>query len=125
VSECECKREVCCNNMLSSYISQGGNSGIGLENCKVLAHAGARVILCSRSVASGEKAIESEIKQMGQGHYTVHDTSNVSIWYMYDIRLDYTFTVLYCTVLYCTILYYTILYYTILYCTVLYCTVMY
>ena len=58
---------------------QGGNSGIGLENCKVLAHAGARVILCSRSVANAEKAIETEIKKEGEGGYVVSDTSNVSM----------------------------------------------
>jgi NAD(P)-dependent dehydrogenase (short-subunit alcohol dehydrogenase family) len=33
----------------------GGNSGIGVETVRALAFAGARVILCSRSVAAGEK----------------------------------------------------------------------
>eukprot|EP01031_Cornospumella_fuschlensis_P037139 gene37139-45081_t len=31
-------------------IVTGGNSGIGLETCKALASAGAKVYLCSRSV---------------------------------------------------------------------------
>mmetsp|Transcript_23067 Transcript_23067/g.33774 ORF Transcript_23067/g.33774 Transcript_23067/m.33774 type:complete len:331 (+) Transcript_23067:76-1068(+) len=62
-----------------TVIVTGGNSGIGLETCKVFAYAGARVILCSRSVASGERAIEEEMKQNGQGDYIVHDTSNVIV----------------------------------------------
>eukprot|EP01038_Epipyxis_sp_PR26KG_P011860 gene11860-15870_t len=49
----------------------GGNSGIGLETCKALTYAGCRVILCSRSVEAGEKAIETEIKQPGEGGYIV------------------------------------------------------
>ena len=40
----------------------GGNSGIGLETCKALASAGARVIMCSRSIEAGKQAIEKEIK---------------------------------------------------------------
>ena len=35
----------------------GGNSGIGLETAKVLALAGCRVILSSRSVPAGEAAV--------------------------------------------------------------------
>ena len=42
-------------------IVTGGNSGIGLETCKALAYAGARVVLCSRSVENGNKAIKEEI----------------------------------------------------------------
>jgi len=60
-------------------IVTGGNSGIGLECCKALAYAGARVILCSRSVASGEKGVETEIKKLGEGNYIVHDTSNIVV----------------------------------------------
>jgi NAD(P)-dependent dehydrogenase (short-subunit alcohol dehydrogenase family) len=52
-------------------IVTGGNSGIGLEACKALSSAGARVILCSRSVASGEKAVKEEVKTSGHGGYTV------------------------------------------------------
>ena len=37
-------------------IVTGGNSGIGFETCKALANEGVRVILCSRNMASGEKA---------------------------------------------------------------------
>ena len=37
------------------------------------------MILCSRSVTNAEKAVESEVKQMGEGNYAVHDTSNVCI----------------------------------------------
>ena len=43
-------------------IVTGGNSGIGLETCKALASAGARVVMCSRNVDNGEKAIRDEIK---------------------------------------------------------------
>lgn len=38
---------------------------------KALAYAGARVILCSRSVKAGEAAIEHEVKQKGEGGYVV------------------------------------------------------
>lgn len=51
----------------------GGNTGIGLEACKALSSAGARVILCSRSVEAAEKAIESEIKKKGKGGYIVEN----------------------------------------------------
>lgn len=60
-------------------IVTGGNAGIGLEACKALAHVGARVILCSRSVANGEKAIETEVKKSGEGNYVVDDTSNIVV----------------------------------------------
>lgn len=60
-------------------IVTGGNSGIGLETCKVLAYAGCRVILCSRSKQAGEKMIEIEIKNPGQGNYSVADTSNIIV----------------------------------------------
>ena len=33
----------------------GGNSGLGVETIRALAHAGADCVLCSRSVAAGEK----------------------------------------------------------------------
>lgn len=56
----------------------GGNSGIGLEVCKALAFAGARVILCSRSVKAGQDAIQSEIVQPGHGEYTV-DPANIVV----------------------------------------------
>ena len=59
-----------------TVIVTGGNSGIGLETCKVFAHGGARVILCSRSVSAGQKAIAEEIVVPGHGGYTV-DASNV------------------------------------------------
>jgi NAD(P)-dependent dehydrogenase (short-subunit alcohol dehydrogenase family) len=60
-------------------IVTGGNSGIGLETCKALASAGARVILCSRSMEAGEKAIEEEIKKPGHGGYVVEDVSNIVV----------------------------------------------
>jgi NAD(P)-dependent dehydrogenase (short-subunit alcohol dehydrogenase family) len=44
----------------------------------VFAHAGARVILCSRSVAAGEKAIQEEFLQLGHGNYTA-PTNNVVV----------------------------------------------
>ena len=36
----------------------GGNSGIGLETCRVLAKAGATVVMCARSKQLGEAAVE-------------------------------------------------------------------
>lgn len=51
-------------------IITGGNSGIGLETCKALAAAGARVILCSRSVKNGDEAVKNEIANPGLGGYT-------------------------------------------------------
>jgi hypothetical protein len=39
-------------------IVTGGNSGIGVETVRVLATAGAKVVLCSRDVAAGEKVAE-------------------------------------------------------------------
>lgn len=59
-------------------IVTGGNSGIGLETCKALAFAGAKVILCSRSVAAGQKAIDEEIKREGHGKYVV-DSPNILV----------------------------------------------
>ena len=35
--------------------------------------------MCSRSIASGEKAIESEIKTLGEGGYIVSDVSNIIV----------------------------------------------
>lgn len=36
----------------------GGNSGIGVETVRALAHAGADVVLCSRSLQAGQKVAE-------------------------------------------------------------------
>ena len=52
-------------------IVTGGNSGIGLETCKALAYAGCRVIMCSRDVEAGEKAIIDDIKKNGESGYFV------------------------------------------------------
>lgn len=49
-----------------------------MEACKALAFAGAKVILCSRSIKNGEEAITTELKEKGHGDYTV-DTSNVIV----------------------------------------------
>jgi NAD(P)-dependent dehydrogenase (short-subunit alcohol dehydrogenase family) len=49
-----------------------------LETCKALASAGARVILCSRSVPGGEAAVKAELASRGHGGYVV-DTSNVVV----------------------------------------------
>lgn len=57
----------------------GGNAGIGLETVKALASVGCRVLLCSRSVDAGTKAVESEIKKDGLGSYSVTDTSNIVV----------------------------------------------
>jgi len=54
-----------------TYIVTGGNSGIGLETCKILSYFGAKVLLCSRSVDAATNAIESEIKTAGLGDYVV------------------------------------------------------
>jgi NAD(P)-dependent dehydrogenase (short-subunit alcohol dehydrogenase family) len=59
-------------------IVTGGNSGIGLETCKALASAGARVILCSRSLKAGESAVKEEIEKKGLGGYAV-DSSNIIV----------------------------------------------
>ncbi len=60
-------------------IVTGGNSGIGLETCKVLAYFGCRVIMCSRSVENGIKVIDSEIKASGVGEYVCEDVSNIVV----------------------------------------------
>ena len=60
-------------------IVTGGNSGIGVETCKALLFAGARVILCSRSVAAGQKALEDEVAKPGHGGYIVDITKNVVV----------------------------------------------
>jgi len=60
-------------------IVTGANSGIGLETCKVLAYAGCRVIMGSRTVSNGEKAIKEEIQQPGNGGYVVTDVSNLVV----------------------------------------------
>lgn len=59
-------------------IVTGGNSGIGLETCKALALAGCKVILCSRSVSAGEKAVREEIAKSGCGNY-VADSSLITV----------------------------------------------
>jgi len=56
-------------------IVTGGNSGIGTETVKSLLSGGARVILCTRSLAKGQKAIEEDIVKPGHGGY-VADASN-------------------------------------------------
>lgn len=37
--------------------AKGGNSGLGVETARALAHAGARVILTSRKVSAGEEVV--------------------------------------------------------------------
>ncbi len=49
----------------------GGNSGIGTETVKALAHAGCRVLMGSRTVANGEAALRSEVIPPGLGGYAV------------------------------------------------------
>ena len=49
---------------LSKYIDAGGNSGIGIETARALAHAGAKVILTSRKVSAGEEVV-AQIKKDG------------------------------------------------------------
>ncbi|CAE7470021.1 Rdh14 [Symbiodinium microadriaticum] len=61
-----------------TVVVTGGNSGIGLETCKVFAYGGARVILCSRSVSAGQKAVDEEIVVPGHGGYTA-DASNIVV----------------------------------------------
>lgn len=60
-------------------IITGGNSGIGLETAKALASAGAKVILCSRSVKAGEEAVKQEVLQNGLGGYRVTDPSLIQV----------------------------------------------
>jgi len=57
----------------------GGNAGLGLETVKSLASAGARVVLCTRSIEAAKKAIEDEIKNPGFGNYAVQDVSNIVV----------------------------------------------
>jgi len=52
-------------------IVTGGNSGIGLETVKVLSAAGAKVVLCSRSVKNGNEAI-ADFK-------TQHPTADITV----------------------------------------------
>jgi len=54
-------------------IVTGGNSGIGIETVKALSLAGCRVLLASRSVEAGERAVEQEVRMPGQGGYAVTD----------------------------------------------------
>ena len=61
-----------------TIIVTGGNSGIGLETCKAFAYAGAKVILCSRSIENGKNAIQEEISKPGHGNYTA-PTDNIFI----------------------------------------------
>ena len=74
------KENIETKNLLSgrTYIVTGGNAGIGLETCKVLAYGGGRVILCSRSIRAGEDAIKNEIDKPGWGNYSV-DSSNIVV----------------------------------------------
>eukprot|EP00596_Hydrurales_sp_CCMP1899_P010246 CAMPEP_0119036014 /NCGR_PEP_ID=MMETSP1177-20130426/3384_1 /TAXON_ID=2985 /ORGANISM="Ochromonas sp, Strain CCMP1899" /LENGTH=328 /DNA_ID=CAMNT_0006995115 /DNA_START=88 /DNA_END=1074 /DNA_ORIENTATION=+ len=57
----------------------GGNSGIGLETCKALTKEGCRVIIGSRDVDSGKKAVEKEVQSPGNGKYVVSDISNIVV----------------------------------------------
>ena len=57
----------------------GGNSGIGLETCKALSSAGCRVIMGTRSVDAGQKAVQNEIQKLGIGKYVVKDVSNIAV----------------------------------------------
>jgi NAD(P)-dependent dehydrogenase (short-subunit alcohol dehydrogenase family) len=57
----------------------GGNSGIGLETCKALAKEGCRVIISSRDVDAGKKALEEEVQNPGNGNYVVSDISNIVV----------------------------------------------
>lgn len=54
-------------------IVTGGNAGLGLETVKALAAAGCRVVVTSRDVEAGRRAVEKELKSQGQGGYTVPD----------------------------------------------------
>lgn len=38
-------------------MQKGGNSGLGVETARALAHAGARVILTSRKLSAGEEVV--------------------------------------------------------------------
>jgi len=55
----------------------GGNSGIGIETVKALASAGCRVVLASRDIGAGERAIEEEVRQPGLGGYAVPEADVV------------------------------------------------
>ena len=55
----------------------GGNSGIGAETVKALAYAGARVVLASRDVKSGEAAVLAMSETPGDGGYVVPNAKNL------------------------------------------------
>lgn len=49
----------------------GGNSGIGLEAAKILAEHGAKILLCARTAAKGEAAVEA-IREAGGNAELIH-----------------------------------------------------
>ena len=52
----------------------GGNSGIGVETARVLAQAGAKVILTSRKLSAGEEVVASLQAAAGvKVRYTLQD----------------------------------------------------
>lgn len=58
----------------------GGNRGIGLETCKCLASAGCRVIMGSRNIESGQRALHDEIvgdKIKVTGKYSVPNAAEL------------------------------------------------
>ncbi|KAH7623221.1 hypothetical protein Ndes2526B_g01639 [Nannochloris sp. 'desiccata'] len=61
---------VLCNKVI---IVTGGNTGIGLETVRTLANAGARIIMTSRNVSLGEKALKSIETPDMKGKVTVHE----------------------------------------------------
>lgn len=67
-------------------IVTGGNAGIGLETCKALLSAGAKVYLCSRSIINGKKAIEEEVLKSGLGGYVVENLNDRCVIKQLDLE---------------------------------------
>ncbi|BDA50603.1 Retinol dehydrogenase 11 [Coccomyxa sp. Obi] len=71
-------------------IVTGGNSGIGVETVRTLAVAGARVILCSRSVEAGQK-VADQLKADGgiKGEIVVKQLDLADLQNIHNFTQDY------------------------------------
>jgi NAD(P)-dependent dehydrogenase (short-subunit alcohol dehydrogenase family) len=63
----------------------GGSTGLGLESAKRLSAAGATVVLTSRTLAKGEKAVESVNEYLNNRGISNSDTAKVKV---YSLVLD-------------------------------------
>lgn len=67
--------EACDDNIKGkTFVVTGGNSGIGLETCKVLArHGAAHLVLCSRDTNNGAAAVKEVEEYMGSSNCKVYN----------------------------------------------------